>query len=1074
MKERSGVCLAWKVLLLVGLCALLLLSSGALVFLLVRQKELTEELVRLEAQMQELSQSCRLQAVVLNQDPAEARELRKLQRSRRHQEEDLTQEEKDMMMMMAYSMVPVKALMDLCNGSRGVCLTGPPGPKGFPGRAGSAGQQGVPGLEGRRGKRGRPGEKGECRTKGDPGPPQPKGETCNGILVEGPPGPRGPAGPPGPPCPARYCNNEVRNNTIEEHIHQNNMLTEPPTPHAANESQDVLNVTAFKETLNTSKESESVSGHPEYGHHDTLNETNSENVTEASIRLLTAPLSQDQNSGAFNGSGNITDIPMKSELVSPRPAYRHDTWTENSTGNVTEASIKLLAVLPTQHRAHEAADDINVTDTEIFRDTDSDSSLSPQNNNNQKLTSVERWINWMFQVNESPTPHPTTNRHASDSEKLQNIQVETESVPLNQDGGNGTLHNTNREHATEATITILRAPLSADQHSGAFNGSGNITDIPMKSELVSPRPAYRHDTWTENSTGNVTEASIKLLAVLPTQHRAHEAADDINVTDTEIFRDTDSAPLSEDQNSDSFNNSGAIIDTSIKSDSSLSPQNNNNQKLTSVERWINWMFQVNESPTPHPTTNRHVSDSEKLQNIQVETESVSPNQDGGNGTLNNTNREHATEAAITILRESVSLYPGNGHGTLKDIKSENATEATLTLLTAPDSAEQNNDAFKHSGTIIDKPMKGESPTPYSTEINRDVSDSEKHQDTTFEAESVLLPQNDSHDTSKDTERVNATEATITAPLSADQNSDALNNATQPSLKASLSVDLERVNNTGNINDTPMERDSSHPLQTINRINVKNNERLTKTECNIRNIKCSEKATKMQSTFGAWMSDASQVDQDRYWLADHFSGRHLVEHRNISASPDTRTKTIDAKRFFQGCGHVVYKSSFYFHNGGTNRLIKFDLNTRRTKTLTMANSRYNNLNYLSRNSKTYFKFAVDENGLWVIFAADTEDDTMVAKLNPDTFSVESVINTHYPTTKAGNAFIVCGVLYFTDDKDRRVTYAFDLMRESPLDASFDLRPANGTLAMLSYYPNKKVLYMWDNSSVKICKVKLKYT
>ncbi|KAK5902093.1 hypothetical protein CesoFtcFv8_007385 [Champsocephalus esox] len=171
MKERSGVCLAWKVLLLVGLCALLLLSSGALVFLLVRQKELTEELVRLEAQMQELSQSCRLQAGVLNQDPAEARELRKLQRSRRHQEEDLTQEEKDMMMRMAYSMVPVEALMDLCNGSRGVCSTGPPGPKGLPGRAGSAGQQGVPGLEGRRGRRGRPGEKGECRTKGDPGPP---------------------------------------------------------------------------------------------------------------------------------------------------------------------------------------------------------------------------------------------------------------------------------------------------------------------------------------------------------------------------------------------------------------------------------------------------------------------------------------------------------------------------------------------------------------------------------------------------------------------------------------------------------------------------------------------------------------------------------------------------------------------------------------------------------------------------------------------------------------------------------------------------------------------------------------
>uniref|UniRef100_A0A8C9Y114 Olfactomedin-like domain-containing protein n=1 Tax=Sander lucioperca TaxID=283035 RepID=A0A8C9Y114_SANLU len=216
--------------------------------------------------------------------------------------------------------------------------------------------------------------------------------------------------------------------------------------------------------------------------------------------------------------------------------------------------------------------------------------------------------------------------------------------------------------------------------------------------------------------------------------------------------------------------------------------------------------------------------------------------------------------------------------------------------------------------------------------------------------------------------------------------------------------------------------------------------------------------KMESTFGAWMSDASRQDEGRYWLADHFSGRLLVELRNISALQDSSNKNIDVRRFFQGCGHVVYKQSFYFHKAGTNRLMNG------TNTLIMENSRYHQLTYLFPNSKTYFKFAVDENGLWVIFASNADDDTMVAKINPDTFIVELIINTHYPTTKAGNAFIVCGVLYFTDDKDRRVTYAFDLKKESPLDASFDLRPANGTLAMLSYYPNKKLLYMWDSRSI----------
>ncbi|XP_078113280.1 uncharacterized protein LOC144522230 [Sander vitreus] len=883
MKEKSGVFLAWKVLL-VGMCALLLLSSAGLLFLLVRQKELTEQLVRLDAQMQVLSQSCRLQAEILAVEPAEAAELKKLQRSRRNQEGDATrsQDEKEMLMLMTYSMVPVKVFIELCNSSRGVCLTGPPGPPGLPGRAGSPGPQGVPGPQGRkRGRRGPPGEKGEPGPKGDPGPPGLKGPP-------GPRGPPGPAGPPGPICPACYSN-EVRNKTIGEHIHQTNMLmdsspsltdvenssstinkTESPTPHPADEGRHVLNVNDSEKPRDTSTDSKSVV-HPEY-RYVTLNDTNTENVTEAPIRLLTAPLSTDQNS--FNGSANINDTTVKSELVSPRPDYTHDTWVETSAETVTAASIH-LTVLPTPHLAHEARDVFNVTHSEKLRDT------------------------------------------AKESE-----------------------------------------------------------------------PVSFHKDDTLNNSMNVTDGPVKLLT----------------------------AKLSEDQNSDAVNNSGTVSDTPMKSNSSYSPRRNNKLNLTSNERWTK-----TESPTPHPAdNNRDVTDSEKL--------------------LKNTNME----------AESLSFDQDNSHGTLNNTKRENATEAPIQLLTAPFSADQN------SGTISDTPMKSESPTSHPADNNSDVTDSEKLLNTNIEAESSF--QDDSHGTLNDTTRENATEAP------------------NKLLTTSLSVDLERnaFNNSGNIIHTPMKSDSSYPLQTNNKINVTTNERRRKTECNIRTIKCPEKAIKMESTFGAWMSDASRQDEGRYWLADHFSGRLLVELRNISALQDSSNKNIDVRWFFQGCGHVVYKQSFYFHKAGTNRLMKFDLNTSGTNTLIMENSRYRQLTYLFPNSKTYFKFAVDENGLWVIFASNADDDMMVAKINPDTFIVELIINTHYPTTKAGNAFIVCGVLYFTDDKDRRVTYAFDLKKEIPLDASFDLRPANGTLAMLSYYPNKKLLYMWDSRSVKICKVKLKTT
>lgn len=151
----------------------------------------------------------------------------------------------------------------------------------------------------------------------------------------------------------------------------------------------------------------------------------------------------------------------------------------------------------------------------------------------------------------------------------------------------------------------------------------------------------------------------------------------------------------------------------------------------------------------------------------------------------------------------------------------------------------------------------------------------------------------------------------------------------------------------------------------------------------------------------------------------------------------------------------------------------DLKTGRTGVLVVPGSRYRNLAYLFRNSKTYFKFAVDENGLWVIFAARAGDSVMVAKLGAGTFSVEAVVNTRHPAAKAGNAFVICGVLYFTDEADRKVTHAFDLYEERPERVDFDLRPAGGggILAMASYYPTKSLLYMWDNGSVRSCHVSL---
>lgn len=150
--------------------------------------------------------------------------------------------------------------------------------------------------------------------------------------------------------------------------------------------------------------------------------------------------------------------------------------------------------------------------------------------------------------------------------------------------------------------------------------------------------------------------------------------------------------------------------------------------------------------------------------------------------------------------------------------------------------------------------------------------------------------------------------------------------------------------------------------------------------------------------------------------------------------------------------------------------RYNLPAKTLHTLAIENALYHNLRYLLRNSKTYFKLAADESGLWLIFASSTDENIMVAQLDEKTFSITTYINTSYPRSKAGNAFIACGVLYITDDKDTRVTYAFHLLKQKPLSVSFDLRIPAGVLSMMSYNPKDRHLYVWDSGHVKSYKVR----
>ncbi|XP_040426167.1 gliomedin isoform X1 [Cygnus olor] len=240
----------------------------------------------------------------------------------------------------------------------------------------------------------------------------------------------------------------------------------------------------------------------------------------------------------------------------------------------------------------------------------------------------------------------------------------------------------------------------------------------------------------------------------------------------------------------------------------------------------------------------------------------------------------------------------------------------------------------------------------------------------------------------------------------------------------------------------------------------------KAECVITSVGSPVHFVSVQQTFGTWMREPANISDERIWLTMHFSGNSIKEYENSNALLNDSYRIINITGFFYGCGHAVQNNHLYYQKGGTNVILKLGLDKASLGTLLIENALYHGRNYLFANSKTYFNMAVDEKGLWIIYASSTDENIIVAHIDEETFSVIRHINTTYPKSKAGNAFIACGVMYVTDTKDMTVSFAFDLLKEKQIGISFELRSSQSVLAMLSYSLRDKNLYTWENGSLMV--------
>ncbi|XP_058500911.1 mucin-4-like isoform X2 [Solea solea] len=630
MTERRGLFAMWKELLL-GLCVLLLLlTSAGLVFLLVQQTELVKEMVRLDTQVQELSQSCKLST--------EPGHVKTLHRSRRNQDGEPTQSEDqaDMLMLMTYSMVPVKSLADLCSNNKGACITGPPGPPGPPGRAGSLGPQGVPGPKGKRGRRG----------------------------LSGPRGPPGPTGLPGPVCPACYWT-EMRNKTICGHRHQPNTNSTPlPTRAAFTENSTRINksesttshaitsyVSDLRKLFNTTAKPASVSFNLNYSSNNTLNDTN----TAAPVKLSTGRHIDTLN----HGRGNVTYTPVTNESVSLHPDNRYDT----NTGNVTEAPGNLLTVLPTPHSTDQARDSFTFNPSQRQTNNDMETVSSYKHYNRVNVSNTENTTGTPTQLTTVySTASPIVDQFrdvVTDNKTTIDLAVQHESELFHQNKSHDRFTDTTSENVTEAPVNLTTS-VSAELTPRSNTSSGNIINTTMERGLLSENQTS--DAFNVSGTMNeiLMQSGSRNNKLNSTESPTPYSPDHMNVTEPMNFLNTTMEPVSfsKDHNNNSVNVSNTENITETPTRLTTAPLIVDRNMYASSDNRTTTHLPVKhaESPTPHPPDNMNVTDSGTLLNTDMEPESVSYHQNNSHDHLTDTTSEDVTEAPENLLTSRIISF----------------------------------------------------------------------------------------------------------------------------------------------------------------------------------------------------------------------------------------------------------------------------------------------------------------------------------------------------------------------------------------------------------------------------------
>lgn len=227
-----------------------------------------------------------------------------------------------------------------------------------------------------------------------------------------------------------------------------------------------------------------------------------------------------------------------------------------------------------------------------------------------------------------------------------------------------------------------------------------------------------------------------------------------------------------------------------------------------------------------------------------------------------------------------------------------------------------------------------------------------------------------------------------------------------------------------------------------------------------------------SEWGSWMQESAAkngIDEAKFWLTTDTEPNVLQEFTDSNAFRQKRVSKSHQLPFkLEGNSHVVHDGHFYYNQYGTNKLIKYELASNDTyfRHIEDAAHRPSEVK-LYETQYNYMDVMADENGLWVVFAQNVTNNTIVLKFDPTTLGTENVWNITLDHTMIGEMFIACGILYGIESGTEtftKIRFAFDLYQNSPVDISVNFTNPFKHNNLIAYNPRHEKIYAWDKTNL----------